>query len=423
MALTKVSYSMIEGSEVNILDFIPQSEHAAIRAVTSTYDCAPAFNAALATGKSVYVPIGRYQINSALNFTNRAAGGQRLYGEGWGISNSGSVIQASTGGVAIDCTGSQCLMIENIAIDAVYGAPSNPSKVGILLARSNVSQYSQFITINNVYIRMPHDNAANNGNGTVGIYNVAAEIHHYDNVYAIADTPLAFNPYNTGWAVQSPYTSIDTSIVSMSMINVTGETTLQSLSTSRSCIFARNAFGLNFDNIYLTGEPATGCDFDGVVNVTFNAHLEAGDSAPVATLKNCETLDFRWTGGPTLASPIYLGTTFTSISNASFTSNGADVGWPYVIEGLFTSVLKNIRINLTADAGTVATTNIVNTSGIFRVIDKGLTNGGFTFQNVPDAMTFQPIAAASVSGNQLFHDTSNGKISWKDNAGVVHALY
>lgn len=39
MPLTKVTYSMIEGATVNVFDYIPQSEHAAIQAGTSTYDC------------------------------------------------------------------------------------------------------------------------------------------------------------------------------------------------------------------------------------------------------------------------------------------------------------------------------------------------------------------------------------------------
>ena len=48
MSLTKVTYSMIEGATVNIFDYIPQSEHAAIEAGTSTYDCTTAIALAIA---------------------------------------------------------------------------------------------------------------------------------------------------------------------------------------------------------------------------------------------------------------------------------------------------------------------------------------------------------------------------------------
>jgi hypothetical protein len=38
MSLTKASYSLITGAPVNVLDYIPKAEHAAIQAGTSTYD-------------------------------------------------------------------------------------------------------------------------------------------------------------------------------------------------------------------------------------------------------------------------------------------------------------------------------------------------------------------------------------------------
>ena len=76
MALTKTSYSMTVGSCVNILDFIPQSEHAAIAAGTSTYDCHSAITAAIASvtigtgystaGPEIYFPVGFYKVNSPI---------------------------------------------------------------------------------------------------------------------------------------------------------------------------------------------------------------------------------------------------------------------------------------------------------------------------------------------------------------------
>jgi hypothetical protein len=74
MTLTKAHNRMIEGAKINVLDFIPQSEHAAIRAGTSTYDCTSAFNDALQFNvpfanvkqRTVYVPEGNYVISSTL---------------------------------------------------------------------------------------------------------------------------------------------------------------------------------------------------------------------------------------------------------------------------------------------------------------------------------------------------------------------
>lgn len=53
---------------ISILDFIPREQHEAIKDGTSTFDCAPAFNAALVTGKKLHVPAGVYHLDSlALN--------------------------------------------------------------------------------------------------------------------------------------------------------------------------------------------------------------------------------------------------------------------------------------------------------------------------------------------------------------------
>jgi hypothetical protein len=73
MSLTKVTYSMISGETVNVFDFIPQAEHAAIQDGTSTYDCTAAIAQAIAncsavTGqpygfeKTIVFPQGYYSV-------------------------------------------------------------------------------------------------------------------------------------------------------------------------------------------------------------------------------------------------------------------------------------------------------------------------------------------------------------------------
>lgn len=425
MSLTKVSYSMIDGSVANVLDYIPASEHAAIGNATSTYDCSSAFNSAIASGKDVFVPVGRYRILSPINFTNKSAGNQKLFGEGWGISNNGSVIQACTGGVAIDCTGSQFISIEDIAIDSNYGTPPTPSTVGILTARSTISQYAQFLTLRNVYIYMAHSTTANHTYGSVGLYNCAAEIHHYDNVYFVADTAIAFNPYNINWAVTSPFTTIDNTIVSMSMISVTGSSTFTSTASYGYSIWCNNAFGMLFENVYLasTAPGTSTTQFEGCTNVKLNAHLEAGTAAHVAEMKNCNTVDIRWTGGPTTVSPIWMGSTFNSLFNINITCNGISPSWPYIIEGLSTSVVNNVHVNITGDDATTPTSNITYTTGVTRVVYRSNTSGGFMFQTVPDSLIFNPYTTIAAPNNSLVNDPATGKISWKDASGVVHALY
>ena len=77
MSLTKTTYSMTVGSCINILDFIPQSEHASIEAGTSTFDCRPAILAAInsvtigtgfaTAGPEIYFPVGFYKVNGSLD--------------------------------------------------------------------------------------------------------------------------------------------------------------------------------------------------------------------------------------------------------------------------------------------------------------------------------------------------------------------
>ena len=73
MALTKVSYSMIEGSPVNVLDFGADP--------TGVADSTTAIDAAIASGKSVYFPRGTYLTtgNHVIPFPSK----QRFFGDGW----------------------------------------------------------------------------------------------------------------------------------------------------------------------------------------------------------------------------------------------------------------------------------------------------------------------------------------------------
>jgi hypothetical protein len=76
MALTKATYSMISGAPVNVFDFIPAAEHAAIQNKTSTYDCTADIAAAIAFAdaitdaeKVVVWPAGWYCLGK-LDLTN-----------------------------------------------------------------------------------------------------------------------------------------------------------------------------------------------------------------------------------------------------------------------------------------------------------------------------------------------------------------
>jgi hypothetical protein len=82
MALTKVSFSMINGEVVNVLDY-----GAVADGVTND---AAAITAAVATGKNVYFPKGTYYYNT--NTPTQLNSNQTIFGDGQGIS----IIKAGT---------------------------------------------------------------------------------------------------------------------------------------------------------------------------------------------------------------------------------------------------------------------------------------------------------------------------------------
>jgi hypothetical protein len=75
MALTKVTYSMIDSAPVNIMDWIPAQYHAAIKDFSSTVPVQSYIQAAMDSGAgSIYFPMGYYVIASPLYVTNGVSG-------------------------------------------------------------------------------------------------------------------------------------------------------------------------------------------------------------------------------------------------------------------------------------------------------------------------------------------------------------
>jgi hypothetical protein len=74
MSLTKATYSLINGSPLNVLDFGAVGNDS----YDSTSAIQAAFTAAASSGQSVYIPTGTYKITSSLNITNEI----KIYGDG-----------------------------------------------------------------------------------------------------------------------------------------------------------------------------------------------------------------------------------------------------------------------------------------------------------------------------------------------------
>lgn len=132
MSLTKVSYSMIAGAAVNVLDY-GASPSASVSANTA------AINQALATGKSVYLPEGTYDINDALT----PVGNQTLFGE----TQLGTVIrQTATNKNAITIDSAAGVFVRDLRLTSVAASTSN----GIYITASNPT-YIQNVRIDSFY--------------------------------------------------------------------------------------------------------------------------------------------------------------------------------------------------------------------------------------------------------------------------------
>ena len=161
MALTKATYSMINGAVANVLDFGADP--------TGVADSSAAFDAACATNKAVFVPKGTYKASFGLRY------GQIIFGES---ARSKSILIPPTGATHVisitpnsfGTIAKQHCQIRDLTIE-------NPNSVancsGVFFAAPDVTGINDNHRIDNVYIK----------NMQTGIYVTGRMIlHTYTNV-------------------------------------------------------------------------------------------------------------------------------------------------------------------------------------------------------------------------------------------------
>jgi hypothetical protein len=118
---------------VSVLDFIPQSEHAAIKAGTSTYDATAAIQATLNAHQHVTIPSGTYNISASIKPKN----GQRLIFKGGKLFTTGPIV---TDECAIKVVDAANVEIWNADIDC----NNEPANSGIIVREntSNIQIYN-----------------------------------------------------------------------------------------------------------------------------------------------------------------------------------------------------------------------------------------------------------------------------------------
>jgi hypothetical protein len=137
MSLTKVTYAMIEGAYVNVLDYGADA--------TGSTDSSAAFAAAAATGKTIYVPVGTYKAQFNLQ------SGQMVVGEG--SKNKTVLIPFGNNqyviGVNATSVAKQRCVIANLSIQNPNAATGC---VGIRFQGTDVNSINDYHLIENVYI-------------------------------------------------------------------------------------------------------------------------------------------------------------------------------------------------------------------------------------------------------------------------------
>lgn len=238
--------SVAGGDEVNIIPIPGAQSVTPVNVVTcgadptGVKDSGPAFNACIAKvpGGRVSVPDGKYLISTSINATNLTAGG--LVGTMGVNYNINNVIKCNTGAAAcLDLTGTNGYTVQGLYFDSLFTTGlSAPSTIGILEARPSTGmQFAQQTVLRDVGSTMASNNAANHGQGSIGLYNYSAEIQAWDHNYFAGDKGSELSATNATVAATSLYASIATGTHSMSQIESTNSTAFAATSTSQEPIF------------------------------------------------------------------------------------------------------------------------------------------------------------------------------------------
>jgi parallel beta-helix repeat protein len=131
MSLTKATYSMISGAVANVLDYGADP--------TGSASSTSAFTAAIATGKSVFVPAGTYKCG-VQNLTTQ---GQQIFGEG-----ALSIIVQETAGAHLFYPKAAYITIRDLRLNGIETDATN-SSFAVFTATATAAQY---LSIQNVFV-------------------------------------------------------------------------------------------------------------------------------------------------------------------------------------------------------------------------------------------------------------------------------
>lgn len=165
-------------------------------------------------GAVVFFPPGSYRVTRPLDCT----GGQfNLRGAG----PFQSAIRGDTGdgGAIIEAVASRYSSFRDLLLETRY--MRNPSTVGVLVARNPSASQNGDMHFEDLRVQMDPNPGANGGNGTVGLYNVAAEIQGGQGCTFGGDLGAFFSSGNV-WNLRSRHSAILPAESSMTVVRFVG---------------------------------------------------------------------------------------------------------------------------------------------------------------------------------------------------------
>lgn len=164
-----------------------------------------------------------------------------------------ATIHLNTGGVGIRISGSNNVVFKDIAFNTYNNSKktlTNPSTVAIVQQRSTLHDYCQWFNFDNVSINMHNDPTANNGKGTIGIYNDTSELGVYNNLTVMADIPVVLTRDNI-YGIANAHRSS-----SLKCTTFSGITTL--LASNGHAMVWDAVSTVTFENLYVSKNLARG---------------------------------------------------------------------------------------------------------------------------------------------------------------------
>lgn len=221
MSLTKATYSMVNGSPVNVLDY--GADNSGVEDSTTAIQAA--IDAACASGRSVFIPSGTYKLTDTIDLTSSASlehNGAVVIGE-----SQMNTILAFQSGVftGIEMQGSDNIILKNFRI-------TGPLNYGLVTGRSTGRQWGGNHTYQNIQVNLTSNLSLNNTLGSIGFGNFEGEEGTYIDCEFWADLPMVICAPNairiktfdsscdyTGTVTAATYTGVKQPMVSSSVSN------------------------------------------------------------------------------------------------------------------------------------------------------------------------------------------------------------